>query len=470
MTDDIDTPATRAVRALWSEAGHDVADLDALSISGPRHFLPSVFDVTGAAAASVAAANLAAARFWAERTGRPLPAVTVDSKHAAVAFRSERYLRVDSERLPTWDPVAGDYPAADGRWIRLHTNFPTHRAAALGVLGLPDESETDREQVAEAVGQWKAGELEETIIAANGCAAMMRSTEEWRAHPHGAALAGLPPVEIAPLGDAAPSPRVDAGRPLEGIRVLDLTRVIAGPVGARFLAACGAGVLRITSPHLPDTENLVIDTGFGKRTAQLDLREPGDRERFEALVAEADVAVQSYRPGALAALGYSPGRLAELRPGLVVAELSAYGRLGPWADRRGFDSLVQMVSGIAHAGAEALGVEEPRPLPAQALDHASGYLLAFGILSGLTRRAQQGGSWHVRLSLARTGRWIEDLGRVDALDVADPTSADVAELLAETDSAFGRVTHVLPAGAIDGSAHRWELPPSPPGSHGAERG
>jgi hypothetical protein len=453
-----------ALTRIWVTNGGDIPDLDALRWHGPRHVLPSIFDVTGAAAASIGAANLAAARLLAQRhrssgdAAVATPQVDIDLRHAAVAFRSERYLRVNGQRRPVQDPISGDYPTADGRWIRLHASLPAHRNVVCRVL----EARPFREAVAAAVAKWEGSVLEATIHAAGGCAAMMRTTGEWRAHPQGQALLQLPVVEISSLGCARPAVVPVADRPLAGIRVLDLTRVIAGPVCGRFLAACGADVLRITSPNLPDIEPLSIDTGFGKRSMHVNLRSPAGQSTFEQLVADADVVVQSYRPGALARLGFSPKRLAALRPGIVLGELSAYGRLGPWATRRGFDSLVQMASGIAQTGAVARGTAAPAPLPAQVLDHASGYLLAFGVMRALTRRATDGGSWHVQVSLARTGRWLEDFGRVDA-HVADPAFDDVRDLLATTASPYGQLTFVRPPGSIAGVPHAWDRPPTPAG-------
>jgi hypothetical protein len=453
--------AIDALRDLWIETGGRETDLDAVRWHGPRHALPAAFDVTGAAAAAVAAANLAAARLWADRNGAALATVEIDRRHAAIAFRSERYLRVDGKRPRLHDPVSGDYAAVDGRWVRLHASFPAHRDVACRVLGVAPE----RTAVAAAVAARDAAELEDAMRAAGGCAAMMRSSEEWRAHPQGAALVTLPPVEIRALDAAPPQPLPRADRPLEGVRVLDLTRVIAGPVCGRFLAACGADVLRITSPNLPDIETLAIDTGFGKRSAQLDLARSADCVRFEALIMQADVLVQSYRPGALERLGFAPARLAALRPGIVTADLSAYGRVGPWSEQRGFDSLVQMASGIAHAGAAARGVVTPSPLPAQALDHASGYLLAFGVQRALARRATEGGSRQVQVSLARTGAWLEALGHVDALGVPDPAADDVVDLVATAATPYGAVRHVRAPGTIAGASHAWLRPPVPAGTH-----
>src|SRR5581483_7512470 len=257
-----------------------------------------------------------------------------------------------------------------------------------------------------------------------------------------------------------------AERPLSGIRVLDLTRVIAGPVCGRTLAAHGADVMRITAPHLPGLPMLDIDTGRGKLSAALDLRSPDDRERLAGLLREAHVFVQGYRPGGIAALGFSPEACAEIRPGIVAVTLSAYGRAGPWASRRGFDSLVQNVSGINHAEAEAAGVPPPKELPAQALDHASGYLMAFGAMTALARKEREGGSWHVRVSLAQTGHWLTGLGRLrNGFDAPDPKHADVADLLEEAPGPLGRLTFVRHAAQLAETPARWDRPPVALGTH-----
>jgi hypothetical protein len=288
--------------------------------------------------------------------------------------------------------------------------------------------------------------------------AAMRSFAEWDAHPHSRAVAALPAVSITRIGDAPPSPLpAGADRPLAGLRVLDQTRVVAGPVCGRTLAAHGADVLLVTSPSLPSVPTLVIDTGRGKRSASLDLRAPGGAAAMRDLVCGADVLVQGYRPGGLAGLGFAPQDTARLRPGLVYVSLSAYGTTGPWAGRRGFDSLVQTASGFNAAEAEAAGVDTPKPLPAQALDHASGYLMAFGALAALHRRAVEGGSWHVQVSLARTGQWIRDLGRVaGGLACADPTQADIADFLEVVPSGFGQLTTVRHAAKMTRTPARWD--------------
>jgi crotonobetainyl-CoA:carnitine CoA-transferase CaiB-like acyl-CoA transferase len=286
-------------------------------------------------------------------------------------------------------------------------------------------------------------------------ASRLRTVGEWETHDHGRAVADLPVLEIIRIGDATVEPLPDGAAPLSGVRVADLTRVIAGPICGRTLAAYGADVLRIGAPHLPVIGSILADTNLGKRWADIDLRDAGACGRFRELVRTGDVVVQGYRPGGLTGLGLGPEALAELRPGLVYATLSAYSHVGPWRDRRGFDSLVQTATGIGAAGAEAAGVAGTRPLPAQALDHGAGWLLAFGVMEAIRRRATEGGSWHVRTSLVQVRTFLGRLGRVDALDVGDPGPADVTDLLTTTTGPAGSVGHVALPGMIDGRVASW---------------
>src|SRR5438132_3953282 len=413
---------TRAALAeLWQAAGQPTEALSHIRLTGAEPVLPSSFAIGTAAQASIAASALAAAELWHLRCGRR-QLVTVDMRHAAVEFRSERYFRVDGKAPPEiWDKIAGTYRCGDGRWVRLHTNFPHHRDGVLALLAC----DYDKAAVQQALPDWRAEELEEAAARARLVVTAKRSFEEWDGHPQGAAVAALPVFSIERIGDAPPRPLPAAARPLSGVRVLDLTRIIAGPVCGRTLAAHGADVLLVTAAHLPATEVLVIDNGRGKLSTYLDLRDASGRETLTALLRDADVFVQGYRPGAVAGHGFGPQEVARIRPGIVYVSLCAYGQEGPWAGRRGFDSLVQTASGFNAAEAEVFGASEPLPLPAQVLDHATGYLMAFAAMSALARRAQRGGSWHVRVSLAQTGYWLRRLGRIDGLACPDPGFDDV---------------------------------------------
>jgi crotonobetainyl-CoA:carnitine CoA-transferase CaiB-like acyl-CoA transferase len=447
---------------LWMLACGDPAALDAVTLTGEEPQLPSSFRLAAAAQASVAAAGLAAAQMWKLRGGQSQH-VAVDMQHAVVECRSERYLRVDGKPPgPAWDAIAGIYKTRDQRFVRLHTNFRHHRDAVCKVLNCKPE----REDVQAALMRWD-GEAFETAAYAGGCAvALMRSHEQWSALPHARALAELPLISIEKIGEAGPRPWPPGDRPLAGLRVLDLSRVIAGPVAGRTLAAHGADVLLISGPDLPAIPWLVIDTGRGKLTSLIELKSEQGRDRLRDLLASADIFSQGYRPHAIAALGFSPQDAARISPGIVYVSLSAYGHSGPWAERRGYDSLAQTATGFNHAEGEAAGIDGPKELPAQMLDHASGYLMAFGATMARARQSREGGSWHVRVSLAQTGRWLWNLGRVaDGLKTEDLKGEAVQRFIEETASGFGPLRAVRHSAALSATPAFWARPAMPLGSH-----
>jgi crotonobetainyl-CoA:carnitine CoA-transferase CaiB-like acyl-CoA transferase len=454
----------QALAALWRDAGHRDAALAEVTLTGNEPALPSSFAVGTAAQTTIAASALAAAELWRLRAGRQQH-VAVEMRDAGIEFRSERYMRLDGkppEEL--WDKIAGLYRCGDGRWVRLHTNFPHHRDGVLKLLGC----DYTREAVKTALNGWEGEKFETAAAKAGLVVTMTRSFAEWDAHPQGRAVAGLPTFTIEKIGEAQPVPLPPGDRPLSGVRVLDLTRVIAGPVCGRTLAVHGADVLLVTAAHLPQMMPLVMDSGRGKLSTFIDLRDANGRDTLAGLVRKADVFVQGYRPGAVKGNGFGPDEAARLRPGIVYVSLSAYGHEGPWANRRGFDSLVQNANGINHAEAEAAGAKQPKPLPAQAIDHASGYLMAFGAITALARRATQGGSWHVRVSLAQTGHWIRNLGRIDGLKCPDPGSEAVQDRLEENDSGFGRLTTVRHAATMSETPPHWARPSVSLGTHPPE--
>jgi crotonobetainyl-CoA:carnitine CoA-transferase CaiB-like acyl-CoA transferase len=458
------TTACTALSHVWQLGGLAPRALEQVELTGADPILPSSFAVGTAAQASIAASTLAAAEVWRLRGGAP-QAVRVDMRHAAVEFRSERHLRINGE-LPAdpWDKIAGLYRCADG-WVRLHTNFPHHRDGVLDILGCAYE----RAAVAAALSNWQAEEFERVASERRMVVAALRDFASWDAHPQGQALAGLPPITLERIGDAPAEPLTYAERPLGGIRVLDLTRVIAGPVCGRTLAAHGADVLAVSSPDLPNIESLVMDNGRGKRSCQLDLTGAEGCAALAALARDGDVFVQGYRPGGLADKGFGPEALAQLRPGIIYVSLSAYGHVGPWSGKRGFDSLVQTATGFNLAECQAAGESTPRVLPMQVLDHASGYLLAYGAMAALARRHTEGGSWHVRVSLAQTANWLRSLGRLEnGFSCPELAHADIADLLETTDSGFGTMTSVRHAGLLTATPAHWALPSMPLGSHAAQ--
>jgi crotonobetainyl-CoA:carnitine CoA-transferase CaiB-like acyl-CoA transferase len=404
--------------------------------------LPGVFRVADAATAAVGAGLIAAARWLGARRAR------LDVAAATGAFLADRRLLIDARPPELQDALAGNYPAADG-WVRLHTNYPWHRAAALRALEL--QPDVTRQSVAAAVAERSAVELETAVQQEGGAAAALRSREQWAQHPQSAAVGKRPLVDVS----VAPDP---AGKPGGSrLRVLDLTRVIAAPTATKVLAAFGADVLRLDPPGFDEMPALVADTTAGKRCARLDIT--AEPDAFASLVAAADVLVCGLRPGALDRLGWPEERLCAVNPSLVVAELSAYGDTGPWAGRRGFDSLVQTVSGIAYEAMVRAGVQHPVPLPAQAIDHASGWLLAAGVLAAMAGRRQDGLGRRVSVVLARTGQWIDELGRQVPAEAAEvPVEVEVVA------SPLGDVTRVLCPGELDGRPVRWAGPPAPLGS------
>lgn len=436
--------------------------LDALTLTGEEPQLPSSFRVAAAAQVSVAATGLAAAEIWKMRSGQSQD-VTVDMRHAVVECRSERYLRVDGKPPPpAWDAIAGIYRTRDAKFVRLHTNFPHHRDAVCDVLNCKPE----RDDVQAALLQWDGEAFETAAYAAGGVVALMRSHDEWSATPHAKALAGLPLVSITKIGEAAPKPWPAGDRPLSGIRVLDLSRVIAGPVAGRTLAAHGADVLLISGPDLPAIPWLTIDTGRGKLTSFVDLKREQGRGVLRELLAGADIFSQGYRPRAIASLGFAPEDAARINPGIIYVALSAYGHAGPWAERRGFDSLVQTATGFNHAEGQAAGVDGPKELPAQMLDHATGYFMAFGAMMAKARQAHEGGSWHVQVSLARTGQWLWSLGRLaDGLAQEDLKGEAVMPFVEEVGSGFGLLRSVRHSALLSKTSAFWARPAMPLGSH-----
>lgn len=447
---------------LWTLGGGEPSALDAATLTGREPILPSSFRVGAASQVTIAAAGLAAAEIWKARSG-DAQGISVDMMHAAVECRSERYLRVDDKPPPpAWDAIAGVYKTGDGRFVRLHTNFPHHRDNVCKVLACKPE----RDDVQRALMQWKA-EAFETDAYAGGCVvSMMRSHDEWLATSQAQALEPLPLIQIEKIGEAAPRPWPAGDRPLAGLRVLDLSRVIAGPVAGRTWAVHGAEVMLISSPNLPSIPWLVIDTGRGKLTSFADLKTEQGRNVLRDLLASADIFSQGYRPQSIAALGFSAEDAARISPGIVYVSMCAYGHAGPWAGRRGFDSLVQTSTGFNHAEGKAAGIDGPKELPMQILDHATGYVMAFGAMMARLRQAREGGSWHVKVSLAQTGRWLWNLGRLDdGLVAADLTADQILPFIEQNASGFGALRGVRHAAVMSATPAFWRRPAMPLGSH-----
>jgi len=458
-------PAAEILATLWRDAALPGDALDRITLTGREPVLPSSFALGTALQSALGAAALAASEIGRARGGAA-HAVSLDALD--VARESTSRFTLDGRAPDPWDKLSGLYRCADGH-VRVHANFAHHRDGALALLGLPPGPATERTAVQQALAGWKRVDFESAAAERGLVVAAVRTPAEWAAHEQAAAVARLPLVAIERIGDGPPRPwwpgrgeERDATRPLAGLRVLDLTRILAGPVAGRTLAAWGADVLLVNGPHLPNIE-AIADTSRGKLSAQIDLRDAAGRATLAPLAREADVFLQGYRPGGLAALGFGAEALAALNPGIVCVSLSAYGHEGPWSARRGFDSLVQSATGLNLAEAAAFGSSEPRAWPVQALDYGAGHLLAFGALAALLRQRREGGSWLVRVALAGVGRWIDGLGRVPGGPQAGALDFEVA--LEESDSGFGRLAAVRHAVHFAGRRAGWTRPSMPPGSH-----
>ncbi|MET3923914.1 CoA transferase [Devosia sp. 2618] len=445
---------------LLADMGFEDAPLELLEITDDGVALPTHWPITANAVAVLAAVGLAAARLSQLRLGVANP-VKVGTHHAGLTMANSSYLLVDGRPAKFRDPFTGFYAAANDRWVFLHGNFSHLRDGVLALLGV-----TSVEDVAAAVRKHDAFDLEAKGVAAGLCIAAVRTRSEWQAEAQCAALSSLPLIEMARAAGGEARQSTPRDKPLSGLRMLDISRVIAGPMCGRTFAEFGGETLLISGPGLPSIESLVIDTGFAKRSASLDLSKHEDRKRFEALIRDGDVFLDAYRPGSLARRGYGIAELTALRPGLVHVELDAFSRLGPWAHRRGYDSLVQATVGMCWDGTKA-----PENLPCQPLDYLTGYLCALAAILSIIRRIEHGGSWSSRLSLVRTAEWMwqtyDGLGAQESFPNERMRIEDARDggLLHTYATDFGTVEALR--SALQPSEWRWPAPPLPLGADAA---
>ncbi len=440
-------------------------DLD-FEIAGADPILPSPHHLGEGAAVARLLTGVAANALWRVRTGRT-QVLRVDARHAAAALRSYTQLTfADPTREPSMERarggprVGGIVPARDGRYVQLHGSF-NDSPQILEELGLDESASED--DVAAAVAGRDAFELEDAFIRRGVCGGVVRTKQEWAAHPQGRALADWPVVKITKIGEAPPEPPPAGDRPTSGIRVVDVTRVLAGPTCAKTLAEHGADVLHVTAPHLPASALFDVETGIGKRQASLDLRDPVQADAMRELIRGADVFSQGYRFGALAKRGLAPEQVAALRPGIVYVSENCYGQVGPWAQRPGWEQLGQAATGMSFREGSARE-SAPRLSPAAVNDYSTGYFAAYGAMTALARRAVEGGSWHVQVSLSQTCMWYQRLG--DDLDPRAGDAGDVTPFLGELDSPdFGHLTYLKPALSMSETEPRWDLPPVAHGTH-----
>jgi len=444
----------------------DVAPLPAPQFAGEDPILPTPFPVASAAAAALGIGASAAGDIWRCRGGNPQD-ISIDLKAAAASLVSFSLLRLNGKSVPRpadSNATVGIYRGMDGRYIHLHGGFPHLERRTLDLLN----AKNDAEAIAGAVAKWNAFSLEDALAFMNQCGAVIRTEEEWQASGQGRALAHAPAILLKRIGDAPPLKPGDAAMPLGGIRVLDLTRVLAGPACGRTLASYGADVLGVRGPHLPTIDLFDLDTGLGKRSAFLDLAKPGDAETMRGLVRGAHVFIDSYVPGALAKLGFSPEALAHLSPGIIHVGISCYGATGPWAHRRGWEQLAQCATGIAveqgafmaaRAGSRRESV--PRLIPAAACDFITGYLAAAGAIAALKKRMLEGGSWRVEVSLCATAQWLQALPRIESRRIPDAWNPleGLDGYFQSCETTRGRLDHLAPVVRMSAAPPVWKLPP-----------
>lgn len=441
-----------AIRALSPPAADEV------DIVGADPVLATPFKIGECCASVLAGVGVAVSDIWEMKTGRRQK-VSIDISRAAAALKSARYLEqatpdgtfasvVNKAREAT-AKMTDPWPTKDGRHFLPHFGLPHLADRVLGILSC----EASAEGVRNAIAQWDALDLEAAIDEARGCGAMVRSNAEWLDEPHGKVLRAKPLVEIEKIGDSAPEPFLDsAGRPLDGIRALDLTRILAGPIAARTLAEHGADVLMVGADGLPQVPEYVVDTSHGKRSCFLDLKTAEGRAQLQKLVARADIFSQGYRPGILADHGFGPEELAQRRPGLIYLSISCFGSDGPLSHRAGWEQIGQAVTGICQDGSP----EGPKRLPAAACDYATGYLGAYGVLLALARRAREGGSYHVRVSLCQSGMFIYRQGQLDNVPNSSDVGPDVInQIRIETTGAAGRFRHLGPVLNLSETRPHW---------------
>jgi crotonobetainyl-CoA:carnitine CoA-transferase CaiB-like acyl-CoA transferase len=431
-----------------------------VSISGRDPIWGAKYAVGEAAAVVLAAIGVTVNDLWEQRTGRRQQ-IHVDVRRAAASLRGHYFQRLNGEETPRPEfpelVYSDRYRCQDGRWIQLHGGFPHLGQGTSKVIG----SEHTAESIAAAVARWDSQALEDALAEAGMCGVICRTGEEWRATDQGQALLPLPPVQVVKIGESDPMPLPAGDRPLAGLKALDLTRVLAGPVSGRTLAEHGADVLHITSPKLPSVPPYVLATNPGKLSAYLDLDAPDDADQLLSLTSDADVFVQGYRDGALERRGFGVEELTRRHPGLIYVSVNCYGPVGPWSSRPGWEQLGQSATGLAVGQG---GPDHPTLMPAQACDYMTGYFTALGTLIALGRRAREGGSYHVRASLCQTGMWLERLGQ--RCDPADAVGlGDLSDLYVHYDTTVGRLSQFAPALELSETPPHWARPAVPLGTH-----
>ncbi|ETF02983.1 carnitine dehydratase [Advenella kashmirensis W13003] len=455
----------RAIRTLLAQNPETSERPDAcLSLHGTLPDFDSRHKLAVSAASAIGAYAVTVQQWWQQCTGHA-QTIDIDWMQAASSLNPGHFQTQSGYGLPALSLLtelkADFYRTRDNRWFFPIGSYPHLRDGVLKVLNCPN---TER-GLADAIAKWSADELEDAFAAARLPGIYARSQSEWRAHPQGSLLAAQPPIQIERIDDSPVIPASAGERPLDALRVLDMGHVIAGPVVARTLAEHGAQVLRLDPPLRQDPFRQTIDTNIGKRSAFCDLDRDEDRTRLQTLIANTDVMVQSWRPGSLEGRGFGAQQAAAIRPGIIYVSVSAYGDSGPWATRGGFEQLGQIVSGIAMDEGDA---DRPRLVPTYLLnDYLTGYLGATGVMMALMRRAREGGSYHVKVSLTRTSMWVQDLGLLAIPDAAirgQHFATQLRPVLERRDSPYGILEQLGPVARFSHTPAKWSLPPSPTGA------
>ena len=449
-----------------------IAPLGAPAFEGDEA-LPTPFRAATAAAASLGLSASVAGEIWRFRGGERQP-MAIDLNAAAASLLSYSFLRKNGQPVPRSDeaiPTTGFYQSGDGRWIHLHGGFPYLAKRTLDLLN----AKNDAQSIFEGVSKWNGFALEDALAFMQVCGAVVRTEEEWKNSVQGRVMG--PPITLRKIGEAPPLRLPDSRFPLDGVRTLDLSRVLAGPDLRTCFGLYGADVLAVRAERLPTIPAFDLDTGVGKHAVFLDLMKPSDAEASRSLARSAHIFVNSYRPGALARLGFSPAALAHIAPGMTYVAVSAYGSEGPWAGRRGWEQLAQAATGIAVEQGAFMAARRksrretlPELLPAAVLDYTTGYLAAAGALAALLRRIREGGSWVVQVSLASTAMWLQSLGKIDAARVPerwDPNTG-IDQYLRSCETDEGRLEFLGPVVRMSKTPPVWAAPPLP-GITGAPR-
>ncbi|MFN3399038.1 MAG: CoA transferase [Ferrovibrio sp.] len=451
-----------------------------VTITGSDPLFRTPFRIGETLAMALAARGVAANDLWELRTGKR-QTISVDARAAAMTSLYGREVTLlRDEQTGEYQPIpvapalkhmvsmTQPWQAADGRWVLPHTNLPHLQRRVFDVLGCDDNVDS----IKTAVSRWRADDLDRAIAAANACAAKVLTPEEWLAHPQGAYLAARPAVEITKITDGPPEPLLSGGeQPLSGLRVLDLTRILAGPTTSLGLAEHGADVLMVTAPGLPQVPSFVRDTSHGKRSCFLDITRADQAATLRSLVRDADVLVEGYRPGRLAAHGFGVDDLVALRPGLIYVSVNCFGSGGPLAARAGWDQIAQAITGICHMQGEATSAGQPRLAPAPVCDFLTGFLGTFGAMVALARRAREGGSYRVQVSLCQAAMLFQRQGLIDNFHDAPgqltPEEFEAASVRVDK-TCYGDLKTLGPVLRMSHTPCRWSRPTPRLGSDSAE--